>query len=322
MDIAGYDLAVLSIGALIAGIWLLVMAGDWAVSAAVMIARRAQLSKMFIGATIIAFGTSVPELFTSVNANLSGFPGISLGNVVGSNIANILLVIGVAAMFHTMATRREEVQTDLAMMLVATVILIGGMIFGIFTTPMGLAMVALLVVYIIYQYRTDSIDTSEIDEIEEEEMSMGRAWGLLIGGLIGLSIGSEILVTGAVTMGRVAGVPEAVIGMTVVAFGTSLPELSAAITAALKRETSLIFGNIIGSNTFNILSIVGITAIVKPLDVETVLVGFDMWFMAGVSLVFAIWLMANAKITRSIGVGIFLCYLAFMGYQYRDVIIS
>lgn len=322
MELAGYDLAVLSIGALIAGIWLLVLSGDWAVGSAVVIARKANLSKMFIGATIIAFGTSIPELFTSVNANLSGFPGISLGNVVGSNIANILLVIGVAALFTTLATRREEVQTDLAMMLFATVILIGGMLYGIFTMAMGIAMVALLVVYIIWQYRRNAIDTSEVDELAEDEMTNLKAWGLLVAGLAGLTIGSEILVKGAVTLGTVAGVPEAVIGMTVVAFGTSLPELSAAIASALRRETSLIFGNIIGSNTFNILSIVGITAIIKPLEVTPVLVGFDMWFMAGVSLIFAIWLLANGPILRPLGMAIFACYLVFMGYQYSDILLG
>ena len=315
---AGYDLAILAIGAIIAGIYLLVLSGDWSVSAAVAIAQRARLSRMFIGATIIAFGTSVPELFTSVNANLQGFPGISLGNVVGSNIANVLLVIGAAALFSTLSVSRETVQRDLVIMLVATAILVAGMLYGVFTFWMGLLMFALLAAFIVWQYVNNEIDTSEIED--DVAMSAGRAALLLLAGLVGLALGSEILVKGAVTLATVWGVPEAIIGMTAVAIGTSLPELTASIAAAKKGETELLFGNIIGSNTFNILSIVGITAMLKPLEAVPVLVGVEMWFMAAVSIGFAAWLMASVKFNRIAGAAFLGVYAVFTFLQFQGVI--
>jgi cation:H+ antiporter len=178
-------------------------------------------------------------------------------------------------------------------------------------------MFALLASFILWQYLRNEIDTSEIDD---ESMSAMQAGGYLLGGMIGLGVGSEILVKGAVTAGAVIGVPEAVIGMTAVAIGTSLPELTASIAAAVKRETDMLFGNIIGSNTFNILSILGITAMLKPLDVDTTLTGFDMWFMAAVTVGFAVWLMMSIKITKTTGIAFLGAYAAFTLYQFSGVL--
>ena len=318
MELTGYNLGVLAAGSVVAGIWLLVLAGGWTIDSSVAIARRAQLSRVFIGATIIAFGTSVPELFTSVNANLTGFPGISLGNIVGSNIANVLLVIGAAALVTTLAVTPSKVFKDIGIMLVATVIFIGGMLLGVFERWLGLLMFALLVGFVVWQYLNNEIDTSEVEDVE---MSAGRAAALLVGGIAGLAVGSELLVRGAVVAGQVIGVPEAVIGMTAVAIGTSLPELTASISAAAKGETDLMFGNILGSNTFNILSIVALTAIIKPLDVEPVLLGFDLWFMVAVTIGFAAALAAGVKISRTMGIAFLVAYAAFTLYQFRDTIL-
>lgn len=317
LELSTYDVGVLATGAIIAGIWLLVSGGNWAIDAAVAIAQRAQLSRMFIGATIIAFGTSVPELFTSVNANLTGFPGISLGNIVGSNIANILLVIGAAALVCTLAVRPSEVLRDLGIMLLATIILVAGMIYGIFTFWMGLAMFGLLVAFTAWQYFNNEIDTAEVEEIQ---MSAAKAAFLIVIGIAALAAGSEVLVLGAVTAGGVLGVPEAIIGLTAVAVGTSLPELTASIAAAVKRETDMMFGNIIGSNTFNILSIVGLTAITKPLLVDPALSGFDMWFMVSVSVGFAAMLATKVPISRPVGIAFLAVYLAFTAYQFAGMI--
>ena len=317
MELTGYNLGVLAAGSVVAGIWLLVLAGGWTIDSAVAIARRAQLSRVFIGATIIAFGTSVPELFTSVNANLTGFPGISLGNIIGSNIANVLLVIGAAALVTTLAVTPSKVFKDIGIMLLATVIFIAGMLSGVFERWMGLLMFALLVGFVVWQYLNNEIDTSEIEDVE---MPAGRAAALLVGGIAGLAVGSELLVRGAVVAGQVVGVPEAVIGMTAVAVGTSLPELTASLSAAAKGETDLMFGNILGSNTFNILSIVGLTAIIKPLAVEPVLLGFDLWFMVAVTVGFAAMLAAGAKITRTFGFAFLAAYLAFTLWQFRTTI--
>ncbi len=318
MDLSNYELFVLSAGAVLFGLYLLIKGGDWTIDAAVFVAERTGLSPLFIGATIISFGTSVPELFTSVNANLQGFPGISLGNVLGSNIANILLVLGATAIVLQIEGKAKDLMKDLVMMLLATGILIYGMMVGVFSLVLGLIMFGILVAFVGYQYATNSLELEEDDDDDEvgSIQTMGVAVAFLIGGLVSLAVGSEMLVKGAVVTGTIIGVPEAIIGLTVVAFGTSLPELSTCIAAARKRSLGLILGNIIGSNTFNILSIIGLTAIIKPLDVVPVLTGIQMWATVGVSVGFAIWMLTIGKITKTMGYIMVAAYAAFVAAQY------
>ncbi|WP_411890316.1 calcium/sodium antiporter [Yoonia sp. SDW83-1] len=318
MDLSNYELFVLSAGAVLFGLYLLIKGGDWTIDAAVFVAERTGLSPLFIGATIISFGTSVPELFTSVNANLQGFPGISLGNVLGSNIANILLVLGATAIVLQIEGKAKDLMKDLVMMLLATGILIYGMMAGVFSLVLGLIMFGILVAFVGYQYATNSLELEEDDDDDEggSIQTMGVAVAFLIGGLVSLAVGSEMLVKGAVVTGTIIGVPEAIIGLTVVAFGTSLPELSTCIAAARKRSLGLILGNIIGSNTFNILSIIGLTAIIKPLDVVPVLTGIQMWATVGVSVGFAIWMLTIGKITKTMGYIMVAAYAAFVAAQY------
>jgi len=285
-----YTLFVLSFGAICFGIYLLVKGGDWAVDSAVYVAERAGLSKMFIGATILAFGTSVPELFTSVNANLSGEPGISLGNVIGSNIANILLIIGVTAVVFPLASKRSDVLRDLVLMMIATVVLVALMYTDSIARWQGGVMFGVLVAYVAYQYFFSGGEAFEEPDEPEGIQSNLQAIGLLVLGLILLAAGSELLVQGAVVGGTVLGVPPAVIGLTVIAFGTSLPELSTCLAAAKKGEPNLILGNIIGSNVFNIFSIVGLTAIISNIDVAgSAITDMEIWVMAGVAVAFTAW---------------------------------
>lgn len=318
-ELPAYQVGLLSFGAVAFGLYLLIKGGDWTVDAATYIAERAGLSPLFIGATIISFGTSVPELFTSVNANLSGYPGISLGNVVGSNVANVLMVLGATAMVFPIVANKKGLLKDMGMMLVATAILTAGMLYGLFPTWLGIAMFALLVSFVGYQYATDTLVLEEDDDDDEEHSitSVGAAIGVLAAGLVALAFGSEMLVEGAVVAGQAVGVPEAIIGLTVVAFGTSLPELATCIAAARQRATDLILGNIIGSNTFNILSIVAITAMFKPLAVDEALIGFDLWFMVGVSVLFAVWMLTIGRLTFITGLLMAAAYVAFVVVQYQ-----
>jgi cation:H+ antiporter len=260
----------------------------------------------------------VPELFTSVNANLQGFPGISLGNVLGSNIANILLVLGATAIILQVEGKAKDLMKDLVMMLLATAILVFGMMSGQFSTVLGLIMFAILVAFVGYQYFTNTLELEEDDDDDDEGGidTMQAALFFLLGGLIALAVGSEMLVKGAVVSGTIIGVPEAIIGLTVVAFGTSLPELSTCLAAARKQSLGLILGNIIGSNTFNILSIVAITAIIKPLDVVPVLMGVQMWATVIVSVGFAAWMLVVGKITKMMGYVMVAAYIAFIAAQY------
>lgn len=317
-ELTTYELFVLSAGAMAFGLYLLIKGGDWTVDAAVFVAERTGLSPLFIGATIVSFGTSVPELFTSVNANLSGFPGISLGNVLGSNVANILLVLGATAMIFNVTAKAKDLWKDLAMMLLATGILAYGMLADSFTQLFGMGMFAILAAFVAYQYFTDSIVLEEEEEDDEGPgiTSMGSAVLFLLAGLAALAVGSELLVEGAVQTGTAIGVPEAVIGLTVVAFGTSLPELSTCIAAARKQSVGLILGNIIGSNTFNIMSIVALTALVSPLSVDPVLLGFDLWVTIGVAVAFSAWMLTVGRLTKPVGTVMVLAYVAFIAFQY------
>lgn len=317
MELPNYDLFVLAAGAIMFGLFLLIKGGDWTIDAAVFVAERTGLSPLFIGATIISFGTSVPELFTSVNANIAGYPGIALGNVLGSNIANILLVLGATAIVFHIEGRAKDLMKDLVMMLIATAILVYGMMAGLFSLVLGLIMFGILVAFVGYQYATNTLVIEEDDDDEGSGIeTMGMALVILLGGLVALAIGSEMLVKGAVVTGTIIGVPDAIIGLTVVAFGTSLPELSTCIAAARKRSVGLILGNIIGSNTFNILSIVALTAIIKPLDVDPVLAGIQMWATVAVTVGFAAWMLAVGKITKTVGYVMVTAYIAFVAAQY------
>lgn len=308
-----YQLAIIALGAIAFGIWLLVKGGDWTVDNAVVVAEKSGLSKLFIAATIIAFGTSAPELFTSINANVSGFPGISVGNVVGSNIANVFMVVAVSALIAPVIFDRKEVRVDTIIMLVATAAMFAAILAGLLPRWGGIAMVIVLAAYIFYQYKASKLD---IDEVEEHEAD-GPAPGLmLVAGILTLLVGSEILVQGAVAGGVALGVPEAVIGMTLIAFGTSLPELTACVAAARKGQSDVIIGGIIGSNIFNIFSVMAISAIAKPLIIDPRFASFDMPFVVGVTLIFAILLLFVGKIGRIAGGLMAVGYLAFIVAQY------
>lgn len=311
--ISSYELSLISLGAIGFGIWLLIKGGDLTIDSAVRIAETSGLSKLFIAATIVAFGTSAPELVTSVNANLSGFPGISVGNVIGSNIANVLMVVAVAAMIAPVIIDRKEVRVDAFVMIGATAAMAGAVWFGILPRWGGLALVAGIIAYIVYQYRASKLD---VDEDGEEDDLPGNPFLLVTVGIAILLAGSEILVRAAVVGGDALGVPEAVIGMTVIAFGTSLPELTACVAAARKGQSDMIVGGIVGSNIFNIMSVMAISAAVKPLLIDPRFLSIDLPVVLGVTAVFALFLLVVGRIGRVAGAIMAAAYLLFILAQY------
>lgn len=321
-ELGVYQSAILAIGSIFAGLVLLMRGGDWTVEVAVWIAEKAGLSKLFIGATIVAFGTSVPELFTTVNANLSGFPGLALGNVIGSNIANILLIVGATAIIFNIKGKPSELLKDVVMVTLASAVFVFLVTQGVIARWHGLLMFAALVVYVAYQFRADKGSAAvELDEVPAPALgSFPKALAMLAGGLLALAVGSELLVQGAVAAGGVIGVPEAVIGLTVVAFGTSLPELATCVAAAAKRHTNMLIGNILGSNLFNILSIVGITAMVKPIVIHADVADADLWVMLGITILFCAWMLTFARVGRVLGIALVAAYVLFIGGQYQGVI--
>lgn len=308
-----YQLAIIALGALGFGVWLLVKGGDWTVDNAVIVAKKSGVSKMFIAATIIAFGTSAPELFTSVNANTSGFPGIAVGNVIGSNIANIAMVLAISAMIAPVLFDQTEVRIDTWVMLGATGAIVPAIYFGLLSRTFGMVMVLGLVAYVIFQYRASRLDTEEADGIDVEARS---PWLMLTLGITTLVVGSEILVQGAVAGGFALGVPDAVIGVTLIAVGTSLPELTACVAAARKGQSDVIVGGIVGSNIFNILLVLGLSAAVKPLVIDPRFATFDMPVMLGTTIVFAAFLLFTNGIGRLVGCAMFVSYVVFTCLQY------
>ncbi len=305
--------------AMLAGILMLIRGGNWTIDSAVYVARHLGISPLIVGFTIVAFGTSLPELIVSVLANLRGSAGIAIGNVVGSNIANILMVIGATATVATLKVRAKGIYKDLVMMLLCTALLAGLLFYGAVGQLVGASMIALLVVYVFYQFTMARKGEVPLEPVEEHEYkSMGAALGFLFVGLLAIALGAEFLVRGAKVSAGIIGVPEAVIALSIIAFGTSLPELATCIIAGRKGHGDLILGNIIGSNVFNILMIIGTTAAVKPIAAGSFapqLANFDIWVAAAVSIIFAGLLFMRKKITKPVG------YLFMAGYVMYNIYI-
>ena len=317
MILSDFELLMLALGAMGFGTVMLVYGGNWTIDGAVYTARKFGVSSLLIGFTVIAFGTSLPELLVSVNANLKGYAGISLGNVLGSNIANVLLVVGTAALLTTIQVAWKPIRNDIFMMLFATALMIVAFLSGVVTPWMGIGFVGVLVAYVIYTYsialRGEPVNIEEPDEPEFQSDWM--AYLFLVLGLILVAAGAEFLVRGAKISAEILGVPDAVIALSLIAIGTSLPELATCIAAVMKKNTDIIIGNIVGSNVFNILMIIGVTATIKEIPVAEQapeLVRFDMWITLAVTLFFAAWLAAFKRVPRPLG-GIFL--LAYASYM-------
>ena len=321
MELTFYDTTILSLGALFLGIIMLIKGGNWAVDSAVFVANRYGISPMVIGFTIIAFGTSLPELVVSVAANFQGSPGIALGNVLGSNIANILLVLGCSSLFMTLSAKvNKELIRDLGLMLVASFALAGLLYNGEISRLVGIAMLAVLGTYVFIQYISTKNEEFELEELEDVMFKNGYfAAGTLIIGLICIAVGSEFLVKGAKVSAGLMEIPESVIALSIVAFGTSLPELSTSIIAARKNQAGMVIGNIIGSNVFNILMILGAAAASKPIlqgSFSPQLGNFDVWITLAVTIIFAIILFLTGKISRITGSFFFLSYICSNIYIY------
>ena len=318
MDIASLFYPVML---MVVGIFLLIKGGNATIDSAVFIARRFGLSPMVVGFTILAFGTSLPELIVSILSVLRGSEGIAMGNVIGSNIANILMVLGAAAMITTMhVTISKGLKKDMVMMLASSFLLMGLMLHGEIGRAAGFAMVTILLGYVFMQYRMAMKGEIEIDEEELQDFKHpAQPYVFLVLGLIGVALGAEVLVRGASQSAGILGVPEDVIALSIIAFGTSLPELSTSIIGARRGHSAMALGNIVGSNVFNVLMIIGITAMVKPIAQDSYahqLIDFDIWFMLAVSLGFAALALGYKKITRPVGLVFLGLYVAYTIYIY------
>ena len=262
---------------LLAGIALLIKGADWLVEGGTSIARKLRISDLVIGLTIVSFGTSAPELLVNIVASLRGSAAIAIGNIVGSNIANALLILGVAAMVRPLAVQRSTVFKEIPFCLLASITLfvmandalVDGLSSSVLSRSDGIAFLGFFIIFLYYTFgiRHNHSD-GEAEVHTEEKRSLWISTFLVIIGCIALALGGQFSVDGAQSIALRIGVSEALVGITVIAVGTSLPELVTSITAALKGNTDIAVGNVVGSNIFNIFWILGISAIIKPLPFQ------------------------------------------------------
>jgi cation:H+ antiporter len=272
---------------IIGGLILLILGGNWLLKSAVALSLKLDIPKVAIGMTVVSFATSAPELIVSVNAALNGSPDLALSNVIGSNIANLGLVLGITLLFGTMPITKNFLKIDWPVMMIASSILY------VFLTAdkiieqyEGIILFSLLIVFLLYLLKFQKM--AVIDELPENELPLPlyKIILFLVLGGIGLYAGSELLIKGAVSLAKDYGVTERVIGITIVSIGTSIPELTASIIAIIKKEKAISLGNLIGSNIFNILAVLGITAIITPISVvDEKLLTSDIYWMLGISFI-------------------------------------
>jgi cation:H+ antiporter len=263
------------------GLLGLFFGGEYLVRGASAIARHFRLSPMVIGLTIVGFGTSAPELLVSLQAALANQPGIAIGNVVGSNIANILLILGISALIAPLMIPVRKLWRDLGFMLAATAVLWFMLADGDITRLEGAILLAGLVVFLVTAFLTGK---EEPEEVTLGDIPQWKAWAMTAAGLVVLVIGARLLVDSATEIARGFGISEAVIGLTIVAVGTSLPELATSVVAAIRKQTEIAVGNIVGSNIFNIFGILGITALITPIPSEARFAAVDMPWAAATAV--------------------------------------
>lgn len=312
---------------ILGGFVLLFVGGEFVVRGAVALANRFGVSPLVIGLTIVGFGTSLPELWVSLNAALGGSPGIAVGNVVGSNMANMMLVMGCAALMCPIMVNPAAVRRDASFMLAVTVIFIAIGMTGTVSALEGLAMVVMLLGYLGYSLWRDTKDNDAAAALhrEEAEELAGRPRALwislieLLAGFAAVGYGADLLVDGATTLARAAGVADAVIGLTVVAVGTSLPELATSIVAAYRRHSDVCLGNVLGSNIFNLFGIMGVTALAVPVPFPEQILQFDLWALLFVSLLLIPFMLSGRRIGRVEGGVLLALYAGYVTAQFLGV---
>jgi cation:H+ antiporter len=309
----------------IGGLALLLFGGEVLIRGAVGLAKRVGISPFIVGLTIIGFGTSAPEVVVSVDAALSGSPGIAVGNVIGSNIANILLIVGSAALFVPLAVHPDALKRDGTMMAFATVLFIAIALMGTATWYHGVVSIIVLVAYLTYSVWSDrqkNDATAQLHRDKGEQLQSGlpnKVWVMLLAlgiGLAALVAGSRFAVIGASAIAREAGISEEVIGITLVAFGTSLPELATAMVAAARKQADVCIGNVIGSNIFNLLGITGAAAIAAPLPFAASVVSFDIWVLLAVTVLFLWFMLTGRRIQRWEGAVLLLLYFSYISLHF------
>jgi len=322
-DLAQTGLDRLDILLVVAGLAGLVLGGEALVRGAVSLARGAGISPAVIGLTLVGFGTSSPELLTSLQAAVAGSAGIAIGNVVGSNTGNSLLIVGVAAMLAPIAVAPAVLRRDGLVMVAATLACLGAVLLAQIGRAVGVAFLAGMFVYLVATIRAERRHASpaatmyqhEAETIPGPAGGTGRSLLALLGGLALTLLGARFLVEGAVSLAETLGMSEAVIGLTIVAVGTSMPELVTSVIAARKGHGDVALGNIVGSNIFNILGILGVTAVIVPLPVPPEIAAFDIWVMLAATLLLMLFARTGWRIGRREGTLLLIAYAVYATWR-------
>jgi len=297
------------------------MSGDFLVKGAVALSDRLGIPAFIVGLTIVAFGTSAPELLISIQAVLSGVPGMAIGNVVGSNTANILMVLGLPAVLFGLDAAETDLRKNYALMIGGSLLFIYLASLGVFSYGSGMILLAALAVVLGLALRdalqepkrADAADISlEGGAVQDAALPVWKITGLIGIGLVGLPYGANLLVNNATEIARSYQISETTIGLTLVALGTSLPELATTLASAIRRQADVALGNVIGSNVFNLLAIIGVTAFVGPIPVSPQLLSADLWVMLAASLIIAPFVVYRLRINRLVGALLTAAYLVYV----------
>lgn len=303
---------------LVLGLVLLVAGGELLVRGAVKLAEKFRISPLLIGLTLVGFGTSTPELVTSLQAALAGSPGIAVGNVVGSNIANILFILGMAALIYPIAVAKGPFKRDGIVLALSSLFCLGAVLSGRLENWMGVIFLLSLAAYIWYAFQQDRKTTKAATPNGTEEIPNPSAGAIaldlvfVISGLAMTMLGARFLVNGAIDLARMFSISETIIGLTIVAVGTSLPELITSVMAALRKQGDIAFGNIVGSNIYNVIGILGVTAIVKPIPVPPEIMRLDIWVMLAATALLFVAAISRWRIGRAEGAIMLLGYAAYV----------
>ena len=307
---------------LLAGFGLLLLGGEFLVRGSVAIALKLRVSKVIIGLTLVAFATSAPELIVSIIAAMKGKSAIALGNVLGSNIANVGLILGLTALLYKMEALRSTYRKDWLFLLGVNVLLGGFLFFGGINLLQGMLLVATLVVYNVLKIRSARIERASAtvaEDIDVLAMSIWRGLLLLIIGAVGLKFGAQLFVSGIATLAAQWGWSERLVAVSLVAFGTSVPELAASLMAARKGEADIAIGNVIGSNIFNILSVLGFTALIQPIELSDqalLYVDFPISLLFTLLLIPLMGVLKSDRLDRVEGAVLLVSYVIFMTYLF------
>ena len=309
---------ILDIVYILLGLALLVKGGDYLVDGSVAIAKRAKLSEMVIGLTVVGFGTSMPELLVSAQSALMGNSGIAIGNVVGSNISNIALILGLTSIVNVIPAQKITLKIDLPFMLLSLVLFVAIAMTGFVGRVAGVIGVLMLICFVSYQVRqsrkAEAALAKENPKAQDEAkpMALWKALLLVIVSFLAMVFGANILVEGASNIARLLGVTDRVIGLTIVAIGTSLPELFSSVMAAVKGKTDMAIGNIIGSVTFNILCVIGVSSIITPIMDTNIGFAFDYALMVILGVILWLFLRTKHELERWEGVVLTIIFIAYL----------